>query len=141
MESKLGDDKQSFISNWRFADDVMLLASSLSQLKKMMTDFKRSTDKQGFKIHLDKTKLHTNQGSNKQRDIETDKMIVDILQTIRKGRVFGTDDHVQRPGVGQDSALNQMRVVFCKAPTRVDKRIHICSDTDFTFSDPWSLHR
>ena len=32
---KLGRHKKSFISNLRFADDVMLRANSLSQLKKM----------------------------------------------------------------------------------------------------------
>ena len=40
---KFGDGVGYCISNLRFADDVLLLSTSLNQLKTMMTDFKRST--------------------------------------------------------------------------------------------------
>ena len=53
----LGDEQRHCISNLRLAGDVLLLSTSLDQLKKMMTDFKRSTDKLGLKIHPDKTKI------------------------------------------------------------------------------------
>ena len=42
--------KWNRFSNLRFADDVMLRANSLTQLRKMTTDFKRSTERQVFKI-------------------------------------------------------------------------------------------
>ena len=42
---KLGDEKRYCIANVRFTDDIMLIAKSLDQLRKMMTDFKRSTKK------------------------------------------------------------------------------------------------
>ena len=53
----LGDDQRHCISNLRLAGDVLLLSNSLDQLKKMMTDFKRSTEKLGLQIHPDKTKI------------------------------------------------------------------------------------
>ena len=40
---KLGDEKRDSISNLRLADDVLVMANSLKQLKRMMKDFKRST--------------------------------------------------------------------------------------------------
>ena len=44
----------------------MLFPSSVSQLKKVIIDFKRSTEEQGLKIHLDKTKVLTNQEPNQR---------------------------------------------------------------------------
>ena len=82
--NQAGDDKKSFISILRFADYVMLLTSSLSKLKRMMTDFKRSTEKKGLKIHRDKTRILISHGSNKRREIEFDKIRVEILSPERK---------------------------------------------------------
>ena len=48
MGIKLGDEQRDCISNLRFADDVLLISSSLNQLNKMMTDFKRSTERMGL---------------------------------------------------------------------------------------------
>ena len=45
MGIKLGHGQGYCISNLRFANDMLLLSTSLNQLKKIMTDFKRSTDK------------------------------------------------------------------------------------------------
>ena len=42
MGIQLGDEQRHCISNMRFADDV---STSLNQLKKMMTDFRGSTEK------------------------------------------------------------------------------------------------
>ena len=41
---KLGDEKTNCISDPRLADDVMLMTSSMSKLRKMMTDLKRSSE-------------------------------------------------------------------------------------------------
>ena len=38
---KLSDEKGDCISNLRFADDVLMMASSLRQLKRMIADFKK----------------------------------------------------------------------------------------------------
>ena len=61
MGIKLGDAQSHCISNWRFADDVLWLFSSLNQLKKMMSDFKKSTSKTGLQIHPEKTNIFSNQ--------------------------------------------------------------------------------
>ena len=41
---ELEDHKKCCTSNVRFADDALLMANSLRQLKKMMTYIKRSTE-------------------------------------------------------------------------------------------------
>ena len=64
------ETKKLCTSNLRFADDVLLMANSLSQLKKMMTDFKRSPEAQGLEIHRDKEKILTNQKTNRHKEIE-----------------------------------------------------------------------
>ena len=63
---RMGDGKESCVSNLRFIDDVPLLANSLNQLKKTMSDFKRSAERQGLKIHPDETKIFSNQKSSEQ---------------------------------------------------------------------------
>ena len=52
----------------------------------MMTDFKRSTEKQGWRIHFDKTKILTNQKSVKEKEIEFDKITVEILPPEGKAK-------------------------------------------------------
>ena len=55
------------ISNLRFADDVLWITSSLVQLKKMVTDFKRRTERMGLEIHLEKTKILCIQKANRKK--------------------------------------------------------------------------
>ena len=45
------------LTNLRFADDVPLFAKSKEQLQKMMYEFKESTEKVGFRIHPEMTKV------------------------------------------------------------------------------------
>ena len=75
---KLSDEKRDCISNLRFADDLFMLANSLKQLKRMIADLK-NTEAQGLEIHPSKTKILTNQKTNKLRDIEIDEMHVEML--------------------------------------------------------------
>ena len=62
-----------------FADDVLLCSTSLGQMKRMMSDFKRSTKKVGLKIHPDETKILSNQGSNKRMEVTIDNIKVEAL--------------------------------------------------------------
>ena len=53
---RLGARREDCTTNLRFEDDVLLFSSSLSKLRDMLQDFKRSTEKGGLEIHSDKTK-------------------------------------------------------------------------------------
>ena len=55
-------------------------------LTEMMTDFKRSTEKMGLKIHPDKTKIFLNQKSNKQKEVEVNNITVEILPPAGKAK-------------------------------------------------------
>ena len=63
----------------RFADDVLLFASSKEQLQKMLCEFKKSTEKVGLRIHPGKTKIQSNQRSNTRKELEVDNIRVEIL--------------------------------------------------------------
>ena len=75
----MGDNESDCLTNLRFADHVLLFATSLEQLQKMMCEFKQSTEKVGRKIHPGKTKILSNQSSNKRREVPIDNIKVEIL--------------------------------------------------------------
>ena len=47
----LSDHDRDCLTNLRFADDVMLFATSKEQIRKMMCEFKKATEKVGLRIH------------------------------------------------------------------------------------------
>ena len=47
----------------------MIEANSSGHFKAMMTDLKQRTEKQGLKIHPDKTNILTNPKSNRAREV------------------------------------------------------------------------
>ena len=59
----LSDNDHDRLTNLRFADDMLLFASAKEQLQRMLCEFKRSTDKVGFRIHPIKTKILSNQSN------------------------------------------------------------------------------
>ena len=59
----LSDHDRDCLTNLRFADDVMLFATSKEQIRKMMCEFKKATEKVGLRIHPDKTKILSNQST------------------------------------------------------------------------------
>ena len=62
---KLGDEKRDCISNLRFADAVLMMANSLKQLKRMMTDFKRC---KGLKFTQTQRKYHQSEIKQDERN-------------------------------------------------------------------------
>ena len=48
------------MTNLRFADDVLLFATSLSAITKMLVDVKVEAEKRGLQLHPDKTKILQN---------------------------------------------------------------------------------
>ena len=79
MGKNLSDNDHDCLTNMRFADDVLLFASSQEQLQKMLCEFKRSTEKVGLRIHPGKTKILSNQSLNVRNEIEIDDIKVEIL--------------------------------------------------------------
>ena len=59
----LRDQERDCLTNLRFADDVMLFATSQEQLRNMMCEFKKATEKVGLRIHPEKTKILSNQST------------------------------------------------------------------------------
>ena len=59
----LSDHDNDCLTNLRFADDVLLFATSKEQLQKMLYEFKESTGKVCLKIDPAKTKVLSNQSS------------------------------------------------------------------------------
>ena len=59
----LSDHDRDCLTNLRFADDVMLFATSKEQIRNMMYEFKKATEKVGLRIHPDKTKILSNQSN------------------------------------------------------------------------------
>ena len=59
----LRDQERDCLTNLRFADDVMLFATSKEQIRNTMCDFKKATEKVGLRIHPDKTKILSNQST------------------------------------------------------------------------------
>ena len=73
-----GDSESDCLTNLRFADDVLLFFTSLEQLQRMMCDFKRSTERVGLKIHLERTKILSNQNSNRRREVAIKNIKVEV---------------------------------------------------------------
>ena len=83
MEIYLSDQERDCLTNLRFADDVMLFATSKEQIWNMMYEFEKATEKVGLRIHPDKTKILSNQ-SNMNSDtlyiyIKVGEMSIEIL--------------------------------------------------------------
>ena len=59
----LSYQERDCLTNLRFADDVMLFATSKGLIRNMMCEFKDATEKVGLRIHPDKTKILSNESS------------------------------------------------------------------------------
>ena len=78
----LSDQERDCLTNLRFADDVMLFATSFGQIQNMMCEFKEATEKVGLTIHPDKTKILSNESSmnsDTKRNIKISDMNIEIL--------------------------------------------------------------
>ena len=88
----LSDHDHDCLTNLRFADDVMLFATSKEQIRKMMCEFKKATEKVGLRIHPDKTKILSNQStinSDTKKHLEVDDMSIEILTRNESVKYLG----------------------------------------------------
>jgi len=98
---QLGHTPKTRLTNTRFADDVLLFATTLPQLQQMLTDLKREAAKYGLELHPDKTKILTNlsqrRGRNASQTTDIDGEKVEILHhhhnTKYLGRRFSYDQY------------------------------------------------
>ena len=73
----LSDYDHDCLTNMRFADDVLLFASSKKEpLQKMLCEFEKSTEKVGLRIHPGKTKILSNQNLDIKKEIDVDDIKV-----------------------------------------------------------------
>ena len=87
----LSDHDRDCLTNLRFAYDVMLFATSKEQIRNMMYEFKKATEKVGLRIHPDKTKILSNQSTinwNK-KDIKVGEMSIEILTKNESVKYLG----------------------------------------------------
>ena len=92
----MGDYELDCLANLRFADDVLLHASTKEQLQIMMCDFKHSTEKVGLKIHPGKTKILSSHSSSRRKEMEVDNI-----------KVAWTNGCIPATGDNRDQESNQ----------------------------------
>ena len=88
----LSDQERDCLTNLRFADDVMLFATSKEQILNMMCEFKKATEKVGLKIHPDKTKILSNQStvnSDTDRYIKVGEKSIETLTRNERVKCLG----------------------------------------------------
>ena len=88
----LSDHDHDCLRNLRFADDVLLFATTKEQLQKMMYTFKESTEKVGVRIHPEKTKILSNQcsfGSGTKKEMQIDDKKTEILTRSESVKYLG----------------------------------------------------
>ena len=75
MSIYLSDHDHDCFTNLRFADDVLLFATSKEQIRKMLCELKKVTENVGLTIHPDTTKILSNQStinSDTKKQLEVD---------------------------------------------------------------------
>ena len=88
----LSDQERDCLTNFKFADDVMLFATSKGQIQNMMCEFKDATEKVGLRIHPDKTKILGNESSmnsDTKRYIKIGDMSIEILAKNESAKHLG----------------------------------------------------
>ena len=80
---QLGHTEHTILTSLSFADDVLLVATSLSQLTKMLSQFSEAASKRGLELHQDKTKFLSNAtkrtGRGRERYMRCGEMSIEML--------------------------------------------------------------
>ena len=71
------------INNFRYADDIMVMADSKEELKSLLMRAKEKREKAGLKLNTQKTKIMTSSSiTTLQIDGETMKTVTDYFQIV-----------------------------------------------------------
>ena len=91
------DDMKDPLTNLRFADDVVLIATSRSDVSKMISDLHKEAAKFGLKLHAGKTKIFATCSTARQTPISCKAFDVQVLQEGESekylGRKLSVDDY------------------------------------------------
>ena len=88
----LSDQDRDCLTNLRFADDVMLFATSKGQMQNMMCEFKEATKKVGLTIHPKKTKILSSESSmnpDTRRYMKIGDLDIEILAKSESVKYLG----------------------------------------------------
>ena len=88
----LSDQDRDCLTNLRFADDVMLFATSKGQMQAMMCEFKEATKKVGLTIHPNKTKILSSESSmnpDTRRYMKIGDLDIEILAKSESVKYLG----------------------------------------------------
>ena len=83
------DDPVDPLTNLRFADDVLLVACSRTDVSKMITDLALEAAKYGLRLHMGKTKVLTNCLSNRPSSITCCTQQIQVLDPSQAERYLG----------------------------------------------------
>ena len=123
-------------------DDVMLFATSKEQLRNMMYQFKKATEKVGLKIHPDKTKILSNQSnmnSNTKRYIKVGEMNIEILTKNESVKYLGRRiSFHQQETIEIKNRIRAAWATFHKNRQELTSK-NSCSNTVYDFSTPQFL--
>ena len=84
------------LTNLRFADDVLLFATSLEQLQKMLCELKQSTEKVGLKITQERQRSSATKCQAKNREVPIDNITVGILSKKESTKHLGQSITLQQ---------------------------------------------
>ena len=98
---RLGYSKYRQLTNLRFADDVLLIGTSLRQLKQMLIDLKEAAMKRGLLLHPGKTKILSNAtkraGRPKDSHVKVGNMNIEVVPYEGKVKYLGRQVSFDRP--------------------------------------------
>ena len=93
------------LSNLRFADDVMLFASSLTQAREMLADLMKEAGGVGLEVHLGKTSFLSN-GMDSNKDIRSIDVCGNCVEVFEAG---ASTMYLGRALAFQDSDENELK--------------------------------
>ena len=87
----LGLDSGSYLTNLRFADDILLVARSLPQIKQMIADVSAECEKAGLELHPDKTQIqHNGIGyGSRVKTATVGSMVIEFLDPMTSNMYLG----------------------------------------------------
>ena len=135
----MSDHDRDCLTNLRFADDVMLFATSKEQIRKMMCDFKKASEKVGLRIHPDKTKILSNQStinSDTKKHIEVGDVSIEILTRNESVKYIRSENLVlPTRDIGNQKQEQSSLDDIPQKQTRTDIKKTTCSNIVCAFFD------